>query len=242
MGMKEEIVQLPLEQIKELYTPYITKVYREKMHNMSELTLFDLLLPVEENQGTYILVGGYEKYNYLVDHKITTASCIIEKQTDPIEQHFKILRRLYNKGDSWEPNNKKKVLSYLTASGVTINTIINRSGMNKKEIDNYNLSSEVPENYHHDHATIPTLNYIARLPFSEEAKHYLYERVGEAVGSPTRVTTEKLKSVEMIAKNKSIRPKFEQIPVEQQINVIKRCISLKSEFAEIIEKMIEQET
>ncbi|WP_332696956.1 hypothetical protein [Halalkalibacter lacteus] len=237
--MDEKIILIQLNDIQPLYTPYITQTFLTRMISTSNyLQTYDLIIAVEKNEipGKYTLVGGYDKYKFLKEQGRTYAPCIIEKYSGPVQQHLKVMRRLHNKGDSWSKDNKTKLLAKLKDLPVSFKTILRSTGFKKNYFQDLHYHDDVEDEYKNSYATITTLNWIVQQPFTQLVKEFLYKRACLKKGNPQRLTQEKVKFIDYILK--SVR-KFNKLTEEEQIKVLKRCMSFKGEFVGIIQNMID---
>jgi hypothetical protein len=190
--MKEEFCMIPITKIKPLFTPYITKEFNRRMKSVKAKHLaFDLLLAVEKHpqEDSYILVGGYDKYFYIHACKeINEVRCIIEEFITPEETLLKTFRRLLPRGDN-NKENRLQLIDFLREFGFDNLRISTETGLKKSYLDNsYTYGENVPQEYIKNNTTLKTLNSIAMLDFSPEAKRHLYQRANIPKGNPQRLT------------------------------------------------------
>jgi hypothetical protein len=90
-----EVQWIPLDKICPMFNANISEAYKKRMKKSSSKLLdYDLLLAVESNQidDGYYLVGGYDRYHYLLDHTdLKVAPCIIEDPTTLTKYSLKYL-------------------------------------------------------------------------------------------------------------------------------------------------------
>lgn len=241
--MKEEIIMIPLKNIQPLYDAYITSAFFSRMRlTATHLETYDLILPVERHviSGKYILVGGYDKYKFLLEQNYSEAPCIVEKKSSSIKQNLKVMRRLHNKGDSWSRENKLKILAlFRNLTPISLKTLITHTGFKRNELERLNYHPRVPENYRSEHAQTSTLNWVAtHNAFTPRVKEFLYNRALLKFGDPKRLTQEKMKSVDFILKK--LKPhSFQMLTEAQQLKVLTRCMNFKGELIISIQHMID---
>ncbi|MEL1135053.1 hypothetical protein AAC978_07695 [Desulfitobacterium sp. THU1] len=190
--MHERILVIPIDKIKPLFTPVITKEYLKRMEKAKEtLHVYDLLLAVEKHpdEDSYILVGGFDKY-YFMNHisKSPNAICLIETSDSYEEMLIKTLRRLMPRGDN-SKENRLQLMNSLKLLGFDNKALTYITGFSKGYLDqNYSYDPRVPPKFINGNSTHKTLNAIASLNINEQAKEFLYDSAALPKGNPQRLT------------------------------------------------------
>ncbi|MEJ8553534.1 hypothetical protein [Tepidibacter sp. Z1-5] len=238
--MKKEIIYIPLDKIKPIIELKTSVAFQKRMkRNDHFLSEYDLILPVEKDpiEDVYLLVGGYGKYLYMISAERESAPCIIEDLSDnQNEQFVKILRRLFNKGDSIKEN-RQMILDKLN---VTIDYILKTTGFTKSEIqNNYKYNTNIPTKFINKNTSENTMNWVESLLISQEAKEFLFERAGLSKGNPKRLTHD---NVKIIKKFLSEEPRFNYLTPPQQKELLYYLISFKGMVLDRLKFMVSEYT
>jgi len=237
--MKKEILSIPLKQIKPIKNLSVSKAYLTRMKKIkSDLQDFDLVLAVEKGEqgNEYLLVGGYDRYDFLVSSKAKYAPCIIEERSEKEKDLLtKIFNRLFNKGDSSKENRKSILISLYSL--VTFEFIIRRTGLTKGDLENnYNFHPRVPSEFINENTNETTMNWVESLFLNKEVKKFLYERAGLPVGDSKRLTQDSIKIIKRFFKED--RERFQSLTVEQQISVLNYALNFKGIFVSLLKTKV----
>lgn len=237
--MKKEIIYVPLDKIKLIANLKASDAYLKRMKKTEEdLLVYDLLLAVEKIQGSdeYLLVGGYDRYHHMISVGKENAPCIIEELSiSPNEQGTKILRRLFNNGDSIKEN-RQIILDLLNRISVTLNFIIKKTGFTNSELkNNYNYHINIPNRFINEHTSEKTMNWIENLSCSIEVKNFLYERAGLPIGDPKRLTHDNVKLIKIFLKQE---PRFNYLTPSEQEKILSYAINFKGMIIHLLKSMV----
>lgn len=241
--MKKEICSIPLEKIKSPVELQVSDAFQKRIKKTHSLLLdYDLLLAVEKDsfKDTYLLVGGYARYDYLVSIGQKYALCIIEEVSENLsEQHTKILRRLFNNGES-SKENKQKILDILSKFNITIDYITKRTGLTKSELqNNYKYHNNIPKKYINEHTSEKTMNWIENLSVDQSVKSFLFERAGLPQGNSKRLTHD---SVKIIKKFLNQEPRFNHLTPIQQVKVLGCAINFRGMVVDLLKSIVNEYT
>lgn len=230
-----EVQWIPLENIRPAFDAKIADTYKKRMRKIgAKLQDYDLLLVVEKDQSTngYILVGGYDKYQYLLDcTDLKAAPCIVENSSTPEEALLKILRRLFPHGDS-QKKNKQQVLEILDKLEVTKTRIIKNTPFTMSDLNNnYYINPSIPAEFINENTIPMTLNEVEQLDVSPETKTFLFTRAGLPVGNRDRLTGQVIKIIKSYTKkDKRVR----ELTSAQQVETFTQAFSpQKTIFAKL---------
>lgn len=223
------ILVIPIDKIKPLFNPVITKEYLKRMETAKEkLYAYDLLLSVEKHpdQDSYILVGGFDKYYYI--HHISeshNAMCFIEETSASYEEMLvKSLRRLMPRGDN-SKENRMQLMDSLRLLGFDNRAFSNITGFSKSYLDkNYSYDARIPPEFINANATPKTLNTVASLSATKEAKIYLYESAALPKGNPQRLTGQVTGYIMSFIR---VDGRFEMLTPSQQVLTLKQAFKPK---------------
>ncbi|TCT12844.1 hypothetical protein EDC18_11115 [Natranaerovirga pectinivora] len=216
----------------------ISSGYIKRMDSFENALLpYDLFLPVEKcsTENQYVLVGGYDKYKYMLDKGIKKTLCIIEPSTNYEEQQIKFLRRLYNNGDATKEN-RQKILDLIPS--FRIDYVLKKIGLSKNEYNiNYQYNPNIPSEYININTSEIVMNWIEQLNIHNNVKVFLYKRAGLPKGDPLKFTTEHMKLLKKFFK---LEPRFYQLDVNYQIEILKSSIYYKGTILELLRSMVER--
>ncbi|MEF3351805.1 hypothetical protein PV403_01320 [Paenibacillus sp. GYB006] len=240
---RTEIISIPLDQIHPDFQIKITNEYVKRMKkSQTDWLNYDLLLAVEKkpNQEGYRLVGGFDRYYYLkYNSNQSAAPCLLEEPTEDEMLNLKILRRLFNKGETVKEN-KVIVLRQLQLLMTPISKIVSKTGFSRSQLENeYVYNAIIPLEYRTKDASKKTLNWIANLespPFNKEIINFLYKRANEK-DSTKRLT---LQSMELLKKLFKNEPLFFTLAVSEQERILSRAINFKGNFLQLLIKDIHE--
>lgn len=238
--MDMKIQSIPLDMIKPVFNLKVYDSFINRMQKMQKnLSTFDCLLAVEENldNNTYVLVGGYDKYNYLLSIKSKTAACIIETTSrNKVELYYKMLRRLMNKGDSLNEN-KKFIINQLKSISFSPKHMEEYAGiLYDKLINNYSYNDNIPKKYINRHTSETIMNLIESLPIKEEVKHFLYEKASLSPMDSNKLIQDDIVLIDRFLKQE---PRFYTLTSEQQIIILNYIVNFKNESIRILKSVID---
>lgn len=236
------IIKIPISAIKPISGLTTTKAYLNRMKKLDgKWNTYDCLLAIEKsnNENSYILVGGYDKYNYLLSIGAEEAVCLLDKPSqNTVELYYKVLRRLFDKGDSIKANRKTLIDKILELS-TSVNDIVNNTGFTKSDIiNNYIYNDDIPKIYcNSPHSSEKTLNWIQGLSINQNTKNFLFERACRPKGDIERLTHENIAIINKFLKKES---RFYTLTFEQQICILKQAIYCKgTALIEILQSMVD---
>lgn len=234
-----QVQYIPLEQIRPIFNANIAEAYNKRMKKTSvKLLDYDLLLVVERDQSdnSYLLVGGYDKYHYLMNYTdLKDAPCIVEASTTPDETLLKILRRLFQHGDTHKMN-KDRVLGILGDIGVSKRRIVDETPFTMSELNKkYYYNPSIPTEYINDNTKPLTLNEIEQLDVSPETKVFLFVRAGLPIGDPDRLTGQVLSTIKSYTKKDS---RVKHLTPDQQIETFIQAFNPKKTIFEKLRETV----
>lgn len=232
---------IPLSKIQPIYKTQIPAASLKQMKRLTKYYLiYDLVLAVEQDstkQGNFHLVGGYDRYQYLIDNfnKNTRVPCIIEGTTNQEGKYLKVMRRLHQKGDSNNAN-KTFIVHCLQSIGTMLDSIVSKTGFTKTELTRLSYDDNIPSNYIKIGRTEKSfMNRIEKLSLDQDVKQSLFELVGI---KESHINEEKITRVEEFLKSKASR-KLEELNSTNQIKILKCAMNFKGMTFPILQKMIE---
>ncbi|MCR1898472.1 hypothetical protein NSA47_05635 [Irregularibacter muris] len=239
--MNDQIIFIPLDKIKPRKNLKTSLAYLRRMEKCDKnLLIYDLLLPVEKNKddNSYLLVGGYDKYKYILSSGRKTAPCIIEPSSNKEnQQNIKILRRLSNNGDS-SKENRQIVLGLIRATSSAIEPILKTIGLTGSEYtNNYTYHSNIPKEFINEYTSEKTMNWIEKLSLTQEVKNFLYERAGFPKGTSKRLTQEKMNLIQKLLNQ---RPQFYDLGIKKQIKILGSSINFRGIYLELLKSMVDE--
>jgi hypothetical protein len=242
MYVNNRIHSIPLDKIKHTYNVDVTEAYLKRMKKVKDDLLdYDLLLAVEkdDNLDIYILVGGYDRYKFLLNCSGEKyAPCIIEKSSmSDKKRSLKVLQRLFNKGDTTKTN-RQRVLNLLKQAQMRIESIIKSTGFTRSDIlTNYQYNEYVPIKFINEHTTEKTMNWIESLTLTQQVKEFLYKRAGIPSGDKKRLTQDSVKIVKHFLTQE---PRFQYLDASEQIKVLRNAISFKGHVVKFLKDMVDE--
>lgn len=241
--MKKAIHLIPLNKIRPMFKAKVSDVYLRRMKKTNNNLLdYDLLLAVEKDskEEFYWLVGGYDTYYFLTSSKIKFAPCIIEDSNSiKSEREVKILRRLFNKGDSIKQN-RQGILDLLNKAKIPIDYIIKKTGFTKSEIEkNYEYHKNIPKKYINQNTSEKTLNWIESLIIEQDVKEFLFVSAGLPIGNSKRLTHDNMKIIKSFLKEES---RFDYLTSAQKIKLLSYAISFKGAVLDWLRCMVTEFT
>ncbi|PGT89028.1 MULTISPECIES: hypothetical protein [Bacillaceae] len=228
--MTTKIHNISLSKIKPIENLHVSKAFIDRMKkNDKDLDEYDLLLAVEKDQNFdfYHLVGGLDRYYFLVNYtNRKEAPCIIEEESATIgSRNLKLLRRLFNRGDTGKEN-KQILLNRLSKANIKLAEIIKKTGFTASKIRNeYEFHENVVTQLITDHTAIKTANWIIGLKLKKETEKFLLKRAGLPQEDPQRLTYESMKLINRYLKEDRYR--FEHLSPHQQEKVLNQAINFK---------------
>lgn len=228
--MTTRIHNIHLSKIKTIENPHVSKAYIDRMKkHYKDLDEYDLLLAVEKdnNNDLYHLVGGLDRYYFLVNHtNRKEAPCIVEEESTTIgSRNLKLLRRLFNRGDTGKEN-KQTLLNLLSKANIKLTEIVKKTGFTTSKIRNeYEFHEDVDSELITNHTAIKTANWIIGLKLKKETEKFLLERAGLPQKNPQRLTYESMKLINQYFKEDRFR--FDRLPSHQQKKVLNQAINFK---------------
>jgi hypothetical protein len=209
----------------------ITDVYLARQKRVAEhLELYDKLIVVEEKEGRFLLVGGYDRYEFLKQSGEEYVPCVIEPSTNEIEQHYKLLRRTFPKGDT-KNDNKVKIMHVMKSLGEKFEVVLKKIGYRKSDFKNHKLIDEKPVKIKKQQNKYIE-NWIKNSNYSEGIKKYLLE----VKRNTNYLTRAKLIYIESTIKKVSFN--YNQLNERNKIKVIQRLIYFKADSSSSINNII----
>ena len=227
--MTTRIQNILLSKIKPIENLHVSHAFIARMKkNYTDLDDYDLLLAVEKDHHDdfYHLVGGLDRYYFLVNHtKRKEAPCIVEKHSATIgSRNLKLLRRLFNRGDTGKEN-KQTLLNRLSKANIKLAEIVKKTGFTASKIRNeYEFHEDVDSELITDHTAIKTANWIIRLKLKKETEKFLFERAGLPQKNPHRLTYESMKLINKYLNEDRFR--FDRLTPGQQKKVLNHLVFL----------------
>ncbi|MFC2949212.1 hypothetical protein [Virgibacillus sediminis] len=137
---------------------------------------YDFLLAVEKDHKDdfYYLVGGVDRYYFLVNHtNRKEAPCIVEEGSATTGvRNLKLLRRLFNKGDTGKEN-KLTLLNLLNKGNTKLLEIVRKTGFTTSKIRNeYEFHEDIDSEWITDYTAIKTANWIIGLKLNKKLKNF----------------------------------------------------------------------
>lgn len=228
--MTTRIHNILLSQIKPIENLHVSKAYIARMKKYyKDLDEYDLLLAIEKDRhgDFYHLVGGLDRYYFLANHtNRKEAPCILEEDSVTIgSRNLKLLRRLFNRGDTGKEN-KQTLLNLLSKANITLAGIVRKTGFTASKIRNeYEFHEDVNSELITDYTAIKTANWIIGLKLKEETEKFLLERAGLPQKNPQRLTYESMKLINKYLKEDRFR--FDRLSPRQQKKVLNQAINFK---------------
>lgn len=238
--MPLEVQLIPLDKITPIFNANISEAYKKRMNKTSSNLLdYDLFLAVERNQidDGYYLLGGYDRYHYLLDCTDSkVAPCIIEDSTTQEEKLLKIIRRLYPSGDN--NKNKERILVMLEELGVDMRRVVDQTPITMNELKRkYHYSPSIPTEFINENTIPIILNEIELLKVSPEAKSFLFASAGLPKGDPNRLTGQVMSIIKSHIK-KDERMKY--LTPAQQIRTLKDAFNPKKTILEKLRETVDR--
>jgi hypothetical protein len=232
--MSEHFQWIPVNLIDKLMDIEITDVYLTRQNQVAEsLQLYDKLLVVEQKGNRFVLVGGYDRYEFLKQAGEEYAPCIIEDSSSIVDQHYKLLRRTFPKGDT-RNDNKVKIMHAMKVLGEKFEIILKRIGYRKSDFKGAKLVDEKPVKIQkqQQQQKKQVENWIKNSNHPESIKKYLLE---------VRKNTNYLTSSKMVYIENTLKKvnfNFNQLNDKNKIKVIQRLIYFQADSSAAINKII----
>ncbi|OEH86381.1 hypothetical protein BHU72_13235 [Desulfuribacillus stibiiarsenatis] len=232
------IKYIPLTKIRPLFPAKITGAYIDRLNKYNrDLSAYDLMLAVQKipGQDLYNLLGGYDRYHYMIISGIATAPCLIESSTSKINQNLTVLRRLFQPGDIAKEN-KQYLLNELSKVNLDVSIIIEKTGFTVVSIKNYTCNKKIPPKFINTHTTVSSLNWIENLKINNVVKEFLFRKAGRPVGRQDRLTGD---SIKLIKRFLTHEKRFSSLPIKKQIQILEQAINFKGIVTEYLVYMVD---
>lgn len=236
MCTASRIVWVPLSKINVIADLKITEPYFKRMHKSKSILLpYDKLLAVEEvSEGSYILVGGYDRYQFMIANNETHAPCIIETLSYGSQCGVKVLGRLINSGDSYHKDNKQAIISKL---GVEEADILKYTHLTKSDLRDFRFDDNISRKYINEHASKKTMNCVNALPLNQKVKDFLFSRASLPIGNSARLTQQSLGIIKHFLKYEH---RFNELSNSEQIAVLTCAIRYRGEVFNSLKRIVDE--